>query len=100
MAAKSNEYKTEENASRKRSQTERDQVEQATVEVNTIFWGGNGCGNYSVLPPAQRMLEIPGGTTMTMTQQAKKFPVGGNAPTSGITAKNLHRALMGGTPML
>ena len=30
-------------------------------------------------------------------QQAMTFPAGGNALTTGKTAKNLHRVLMGGT---
>ena len=90
---------TEEDAARKRFQLERNCVEEATGEVNAIFGGSSVLGNDSAPPLAPHRLGIPGGAGVMMTQQDTAFPAEGNAPTAG-TAQNLHRMLMGGTPML
>ena len=75
-------------------------MEQATEEVNTIFGGVNGRGNDIAPPSAPHTLGIPCGSGLIMTQQVTMFPVEVHAPTAGTTAQNLHRALMGGTPMI
>ena len=75
-------------------------MDQATGEVNTIFRGGNIWGNNNLPPSPPHTLGITGGNAVTMTQQATAFMSGGNAPTSGTSSQNLHKELMGGTPML
>ena len=47
----------------------------------------------------QESLKVPGGAGVRMTQQDTAFPAEGHALATG-TAQNLHRALMGGNPML
>ena len=45
-------------------------------------------------------LGIPRGTSGRLTQQATSLPEEVNSPRSGTTAKDLHRALMGGNHTL
>ena len=97
--AERKEEKTEEYASKNRSQLSRNLVEQTTGEVNTIFSGSNGWVNDSAPSSAPYTLRITGGTGAAMAQQATPFLEEGHAPTSG-TAQKLHRDLTGGTPTL
>ena len=75
-------------------------MEQATGEVEKIFWGGNVWGNNSAPPLAPCTLGIPRGAAVIITQQVTTLPAGGNAPMTGKTAHNLHGALMGVNPTL
>ena len=74
-------------------------MEQATGEVDTIFGVGNGWVNDSAPLSDPHTLRIPGGAAVTITQQETTFLADGHALMER-TAQNLHRALMGGTPML
>ena len=74
-------------------------MEQATGEVDIIFEVSNGLRNDSATPSAPCTLGIPVGTGVMVTQQDTEFLAEGHAPTAG-TVQNLHRALMGGIPML
>ena len=75
-------------------------MEQATGEVEKIFWGGNGWGNNSAPPLAPCTLGIPRGAARRLTKQTNTFTAEVNAPRAGTTAQDLHRVLMGGNRML
>ena len=94
------EDKLEENAASNCTYPASNPGDKATGEVDTIFGGGNGWGNESVPTSVPRTLVIPGGAVVMITKHAETLPAGENAPMSGTTSQNIHRALMRGNPTL